>query len=123
MSKALKNITKLNNIVSVTDFYANGVSGALVDPTGVIDSTLGIQAACNSFGASGGVVRGNGLFKTSATITVPRGVSIIGDIQGSWSGATFPANYDMGFAIMPLFSGNVISHRSEERRVGKECRL
>lgn len=45
MSKALKNITKLNNIVSVLDFYANGVSGALVDPTGVVDSTLGIAAA------------------------------------------------------------------------------
>jgi hypothetical protein len=34
--------------VSVLDFYANGVSGAAVDPTGVIDSTLGIQAAIDT---------------------------------------------------------------------------
>lgn len=40
--------SKLRETVSVTDFYANGVSGAKVDPTGVIDSTLGIQAAINT---------------------------------------------------------------------------
>jgi hypothetical protein len=36
---------KEREFVSVTDFFANGVSGPLVDPTGVIDSTLGIAAA------------------------------------------------------------------------------
>lgn len=36
---------KLRETISVTDFYANGVSGAKVDPTGSIDSTLGIQKA------------------------------------------------------------------------------
>jgi hypothetical protein len=35
------------DVVYVTDFYANGTSGAKVDPTGVIDSTAGIQAAIN----------------------------------------------------------------------------
>jgi hypothetical protein len=35
---------KLRESVSVLDFYANGVSGVKVDPTGVVDSTLGIQA-------------------------------------------------------------------------------
>ena len=39
---------KLRDTVSVTDFYANGVSGARVDPTGAIDSTLGIQAAIDT---------------------------------------------------------------------------
>lgn len=38
---------KLREMVSVLDFYANGVSGAKVDPTGVVDSTAGIQAAIN----------------------------------------------------------------------------
>lgn len=39
---------KLRESVSVLDFYANGVSGVAVDPTGVVDSTLGIQAAINT---------------------------------------------------------------------------
>lgn len=46
--------TKEREIVSVTDFYANGVSGVGVDPTGVVDSTLGIQAAENALDAAGG---------------------------------------------------------------------
>jgi len=45
---------KLRESVSVLDFYANGVSGVRVDPTGVVDSTLGIQAAIDS--VSDGVV-------------------------------------------------------------------
>lgn len=36
---------KERDIVCATDFYANGVSGALVDPTGVTVSGAGIQAA------------------------------------------------------------------------------
>jgi hypothetical protein len=47
---------KNRDIVSVLDFYANGVSGVAVDPLGVVDSTLGIQAAINSFGSSGGIL-------------------------------------------------------------------
>jgi hypothetical protein len=39
---------KLRDGVSILDYYANGVSGARVDPTGVIDSTLGIQAAMDA---------------------------------------------------------------------------
>ncbi len=39
---------KLRESVSVLDYYANGVSGELVDPTGVIDSTAGIQAALDT---------------------------------------------------------------------------
>lgn len=40
--------------VNVGDFYANGVNGALVDPTGVLDSTLGIQAAVDYVKTLGG---------------------------------------------------------------------
>jgi len=36
---------KMRETVSVTDFYANGSSGAMVDPTGVVDSTGGFNAA------------------------------------------------------------------------------
>ena len=39
---------KERQIVSILDFYANAASGPLVDPTGVTDSTLGIQAAFNT---------------------------------------------------------------------------
>ena len=42
--------------IAVTDFYANGVSGALVDPTGVVDSTLGIQAGINALKTIGGQI-------------------------------------------------------------------
>lgn len=57
---------KLRETVSVTDFYANGVSGAKVDPTGVVDSTAGIQAALNT----GKDVSGVGTFKVSSTLTM-----------------------------------------------------
>jgi len=40
--------SKLRQSVSVLDFFANGVSGAAVDPTGVVPSHLGIQAAINT---------------------------------------------------------------------------
>ena len=46
--------TKASQTVSVTDFYANGVSGALVDPTGVIDSSGGFAAACTYLYVTGG---------------------------------------------------------------------
>ena len=84
MSKALKNITKLNNIVSVTDFYANGVSGALVDPTGVIDSSLGFQAATNALAVSGGVVLiPKGIYLVSIPIKTYGNVTIRGEGDAS----------------------------------------
>jgi len=36
---------KAREQLSVTDFFANGVSGPRVDPTGILDSTLGIKVA------------------------------------------------------------------------------
>ena len=47
--------SKLLQFVNVLDFHANGISGARVDPTGVIDSSLGIQAAIDSLADSGGM--------------------------------------------------------------------
>ena len=40
--------SKARDRVSARDFYANGVDGQFVDPTGDIDSTFGIQAAVNT---------------------------------------------------------------------------
>lgn len=44
---------KNQQVMSVTEFYANGVSGTPVDNTGVLVSTLGIQAALNAAKAAG----------------------------------------------------------------------
>lgn len=77
---------KLKEVVSVIDF-----SG--VDPTGVIDSTVGIQNALNS-GAK--LVRlPAGTYKVSSQVTVPPEVSVIGEgpnttiitAEGNTSGA------------------------------------
>ena len=65
--------TKLREIVSVLDFCANGTSGAAVDPTGAVDSTLGIQAAINQIaaGAMGGTVFfPPGVYLVSATLAI-----------------------------------------------------
>jgi len=74
--------TKVSQTVSVTDFYANGVSGALVDPTGVIDSTLGIQAAINSVTASayqrGAVFFPAGYYIITASLKIPNYITMYG---------------------------------------------
>ena len=44
---------KLRESISVLDFYANGVSGVAVDPTGAVRSDQGIQAAINYASANG----------------------------------------------------------------------
>lgn len=63
--------TRGRNWVLVTDFYANGSSGALVDPTGVTDSTTGIQNAINSFGSgSGTVIFPPGTYKVTSGLTI-----------------------------------------------------
>jgi hypothetical protein len=68
---------KAREVVSVTDFYANGVSGVPVDPTGVVDSTLGIQAALSS---SLCVHFPKGTYKVTAQLTLSvDGQRITGD--------------------------------------------
>lgn len=62
---------KNTEYVTVTDFYANGTSGLMVDPTGVIDSTWGIQAAIDAVKAAGGTVRfPSGTYRITATLMV-----------------------------------------------------
>ena len=79
---------KVRESVSILDFYANGLSGVTVDPTGVVDSTLGIQAAIN---ASAGKIllwpRGNFL------ITKCLNVTNRGSTPTIWKGSGF--NFDM----------------------------
>ena len=65
--------------VSVTDFYANGASGAIVDATGGLDSILGIQKAIDSLPAAGGVVEfPPGTFKISSAISIRSGIILRG---------------------------------------------
>jgi len=76
--------TRERQVFYVTDYAANGVSGAKVDPTGVVDSTLGIQAAINS-GYLSGVNFPAGRFLVSSTLTFPTIGSIpyCGPIRGA----------------------------------------
>ena len=89
---------KLRESVSVLDFYANGVSGAGVDPTGILDSTLGIQAAINSLSKiivialngtvtalSGTLYFPAGKYKITSPLVVANGygVTLVGDGVGS----------------------------------------
>lgn len=69
---------KERDIVSITDFYANGVSGALVDPTGTTESSGGVNAALTAMGASGMVFAPNGTYKIGAAITLGNGSILVG---------------------------------------------
>lgn len=64
--------SKLRESVSVLDFYANGISGAPVDPLGIVDSTLGIQAAINyALSSSKALFIPKGTYLVTSTISVP----------------------------------------------------
>ena len=69
-------------VINMGDFYANGVSGALVDPTGVVDSTVGIQNFYNSVTTNGAFgIKQPGVFLVSAPLTInigSKGFSIVG---------------------------------------------
>ena len=66
---------KMRESVSILDFYANGVSGVKVDPTGVVNSTLGIQAAIN---ASNRVYVPSGTYLTD-TLTLRSNTYLVGE--------------------------------------------
>ncbi len=85
--------------VSVTDFYANGVSGVAVDPTGVVDSSAGIQAALNLAAIANAdveVTLPQGVFNlNTTTLTIPSGVTL----RGAGRGSTFINYVGTGTAI------------------------
>ena len=88
---------KLLEFVSVLDFYANGVSGVRVDPTGVVDSTLGIRAALTA-GAGKRVYVPSGNYKVTSNVTVPSNTMVYGDgassrIFGSGTNSLLRAEY------------------------------
>ena len=88
--------------VNARDFYANGVSGPLVDPTGVLDSTLGIQAAVNALKAQGGgkLVFPPGTYKITNRIFI-QGLS---NAVITGPGATiFKSGFDYGPGSNPIF--------------------
>ncbi len=73
---------KLRGSVSVLDFFANGDSGAAVDPTGVVDSTLGIQAAINT-GKAVYIPKGAYLIDPRIGLVLKNGTTIYGDGKAS----------------------------------------
>jgi hypothetical protein len=83
--------SKAREIVSVTDFAADGVSGARVDPTGVLDSVLGINAAITALSAAGGgtafATTGTFLVGTIGASTAVAKASNV-TLQGAGRGAT-----------------------------------
>ena len=68
--------SKESESVSVLDFYANGVSGAAVDPTGAIRSDQGIQTALN---LGGKVYIPKGTYRIDASLTVPSNTEVVGE--------------------------------------------
>lgn len=77
---------RLRDSTHATDFYANGVNGALVDPTGVVDSGRGIQAALNKVGLAGGgaVYLPPGTYRISDPLEINYpNVTLYGDGMGS----------------------------------------
>lgn len=86
-------LSKLRETISVLDFFANGVSGELVDPTGGIESTLGIQAALNycvdnTVNHSKNLLIPPGVYKTGS-LTIP--ASGAGNFSINAHGARFIA--------------------------------
>lgn len=63
---------KARETISVLDFAANGVSGAAVDPTGVLDSSGGFQAALNYMNGRGGrIYVPTGTYKLNTSLNWP----------------------------------------------------
>lgn len=79
-------------VVNAFDFMTPAMIADVQARTGLVDTTAAIQAALNSLGAGGGVVRlPKGKYKTTAMLTLPTCVSLIGDGQFGGVGA-----YDQG---------------------------
>lgn len=69
---------KDREIVSLTDYYANGVSGAAADPTGALDNAGGLTAAIAALPVAGGDVNvPQGTWRLNSQITVPSNVRLL----------------------------------------------
>ena len=101
---------KSRESVSMLDFYANGVSGVPVDPTGVVDSTLGIQAAITYAATFGGEVFViSGIYKLTSTISIPRNVTLRGQGVPFPVSAYNPTQRLTGVVFNKLHSGHCIT--------------
>jgi hypothetical protein len=76
--------------VSATDFYANGVSGPAVDPTGVLDSTLGVQAAA--------AVDSGKTYKITDTVSLPGNSRVFENTTLDMSDLSASADYGISCA-------------------------
>ena len=94
--------------VNAFDFMTPAMIADVQARTATVDTTTSIQAAINSLGAGGGVVRlPKGRYLTTAKITLPTGVSLIGDGQfggvGTYDqGATTILGRHNGTAVLSL---------------------
>jgi len=88
--------SKLGEVVSVLDFYGDAEHTYRVDPTGVLDSTYGIQAALNSGAGIINLEEGTYLL---TSLNIPGNVSLVG--KGSTK--TFLKTATSGSAI--IFNG------------------
>ena len=74
--------TKVSQTVSITDFYANGVSGVLCGDASNPDCTLGIQAAINYvYSIGGGDIKIQGSLKTTSVLQLKPYVRLVGSSQ------------------------------------------
>lgn len=94
--------------VNAFDFMTPAMIADVQARTATVDTTNSIQTAINSLGAGGGVVRlPKGRYLTTAKITLPTGVSLIGDGQfggvGTYDqGATTILGRHNGTAVLSL---------------------
>lgn len=122
--------SKERETVNVNDFYANGVSGALVDPTGSVDSTLGIQAAITAVQGTGRELKMRGNYKITAPLVATSPIHIDGGMSQVYQqsanvngfvfdrGLMTTGNYQYGFNVHDLVvataagTGNAFTFRN-----------
>jgi hypothetical protein len=83
-------------VVSITGYAANGVSGVAVDPAGSVSSALGIQAALNA--GAGYVYAPTGTFQVQSAVSIPAGVRLVGAGQRATTFRLTASGFD-GFTL------------------------
>lgn len=106
---------KLRERISLLDFYANGVSGVAVDPTGVVDSTGGFQAALDSLSDGDTLILPTG-YVLFSSVSTTKAIRIVGPgftnkLQAVFGDAGWSnrANFGGCVLISTATSGNAIS--------------